>query len=171
MPSATLALPIGMETAAQARHFLASTLRSWGAEEYGFTGGQVVSELATNAVLHGRTDFTLRMTLDSDGLLVEVSDASSRQPEERSYSREAVTGRGLSMVAALSAAWGVLQGRPGKTVWARPCKDGDVLGGRDDDEDPMAAFLDPLADDDGPVGGSFGSGVVVRSANRQVRAA
>jgi hypothetical protein len=159
-----------MHTVAQARRFLSSTLHSWGAEEYDFTGGQVVSELATNAVLHGRTDFTLRMSLDTDGLLVEVSDDSPRPPEPRTYSLESVTGRGLSMVEALSAGWGVLHGRRGKTVWARPCKDDDVLGGRDEDSDPLSAFLEE-DDEDGTVGGAFGGGVVVRSRAAEVRAA
>jgi hypothetical protein len=80
----------------------------------------VVSELATNAVLHARTAFTVSFTLGEAGVRVAVSDGSPAQPRlTRLRDRQASTGRGLHMVADLSAAWGIDPDADGagKTVW------------------------------------------------------
>ncbi len=86
---------------------------------------QVVSELASNAVLHGRVpgrDFRLRLVLDPGASLrIEVSDArGDRIPH---IPNPAVTdgesGRGLLLVAAYADRWGVDEAPAGcKTVWA-----------------------------------------------------
>ncbi|MFH8475563.1 ATP-binding protein [Streptomyces sp. NPDC018000] len=82
----------------------------------------VVAELAANAVMHGRLDgrgFRLGLALLPSGRLrIEVTDpCGERLP---SASREAVEGgRGLVIVDALAADWGVHPYPPsGKTVWA-----------------------------------------------------
>lgn len=41
-----------------------------------------------------------------------------RQPRHRIAGEEATSGRGLSIVEALSDEWGVSQNSSGKTVWA-----------------------------------------------------
>ncbi|MFI5570507.1 ATP-binding protein [Streptomyces sp. NPDC051740] len=85
----------------------------------------VVAELASNAVLHGRVpgrDFELRLMYDRPAGLVrvEVSDTHPELPEPVGRSSaDADGGRGLFLVEAVAARWGV-DGRtgPGKTVWA-----------------------------------------------------
>ncbi len=78
----------------------------------------VVSELATNAVLHARTPFVVRMSGDGGSVRVAVFDTSDGRPEPGSPDPAAVTGRGLGIVDALASAWGVEPAEGGKWVWA-----------------------------------------------------
>jgi anti-sigma regulatory factor (Ser/Thr protein kinase) len=85
------------------------------------TASLVVSELVTNAVLHARTAIGVVIELlDDGGVRLEVSDDSTAPPQRRLYSADSGTGRGLVLVDALTAGWGVdpRQGTDGKTVWA-----------------------------------------------------
>ena len=81
----------------------------------------VISELVTNAVLHARTEIGVVVELLADGgVRLEVSDDSSVLPRRRHYSEGSSTGRGLILVEALTAEWGVdpKADSEGKTVWA-----------------------------------------------------
>lgn len=100
-----------------ARRFVRETLAGWGAEDADWVAGQVVSELATNAVLHARTPFRLTISLDAQQLRISVHDDSPRSPQLRNFGREATTGRGLALVAQLSSGWGVDVEGTGKSVW------------------------------------------------------
>jgi hypothetical protein len=77
----------------------------------------VVSELATNAVIHGGSEPELKLTLDGLVLRVEVRDSSRALPEVKGYSETATTGRGMVIVEALSTAWGTDVDDRGKVVW------------------------------------------------------
>jgi anti-sigma regulatory factor (Ser/Thr protein kinase) len=78
----------------------------------------VVSELATNAVLHARTPFTVAVHVDVAGVRVAVTDASPTRPRlPRRGDLTGTTGRGLRIVALLSADWGVEVHDDGKTTW------------------------------------------------------
>ncbi|MFC4496137.1 ATP-binding protein [Streptomyces ovatisporus] len=91
----------------------------------------IVAELAANAVRHGRVpgrDFRLTLTAVGPSVRVEVTDTRSEgEPAAHAPSGGGDSGRGLLLVAALSARWG-WQPRgdgPGKTVWAEyqlPCR-------------------------------------------------
>ncbi|MFE9726299.1 ATP-binding protein [Streptomyces sp. NPDC005794] len=84
----------------------------------------VVAELATNAALHGRVagrDFALLLAYDAcRGVIrIEVSDAHPAQPAHSVPALDEEHGRGLVLVDALTARWGVRDRvGPGKTVWA-----------------------------------------------------
>jgi hypothetical protein len=86
-----------------------------------------VSELVTNAVLHGRTPFTVAVRRTADGVRIEVSDRSPLPPQVRRLSTFASTGRGLRLVAAVSSTWGIVAVAPedggGKTVWFEPVEE------------------------------------------------
>ena len=116
-----------------ARHFLRGCLEAWSADSYGLSGEQVVSELATNAALHAHSQYTVHLRLDADSLLVEVTDSSTVLPQARRYAADATTGRGLMLVDALAADWGVQASPTGKTVWCRIDSDSDLTALFDDD--------------------------------------
>jgi anti-sigma regulatory factor (Ser/Thr protein kinase) len=99
-----------------ARVFVDSELATWGiaAEDVLL----LVSELATNAVLHARSDFLVRVRAWPDRVRVEVSDGNSRLPTVVSVPADAYSGRGLLLLQALSSAWGVeSHAAEGKTIW------------------------------------------------------
>jgi len=101
----------------EARRFVTSALAGWGVADPDVA--LLVSELATNAVLHARSDFTVRVDLEDSGRLrVEVQDRNSRLPTFAAVGPEAYSGRGLTLLQHLSAAWGVdAHGADGKTIW------------------------------------------------------
>ncbi|MFN8077835.1 MAG: SpoIIE family protein phosphatase [Kineosporiaceae bacterium] len=103
-----------------ARRFVTEVLRRWGAEELLDDAVLLVSELVTNAVVHAGTQTDVRCTLTDDGLQIDVVD---RYPGRWLPSppmvvdSEAEGGRGLSMAATLSNAWGVSYAAGTKRVW------------------------------------------------------
>ncbi|GAA3446235.1 ATP-binding protein [Planomonospora venezuelensis] len=82
----------------------------------------VVSELVTNALLHGAGAPVLRVIGTPSRVRVEVADAGARLPRPRDPGP--FDGFGLNVVQRLSACWGVRRRRAGKAVWcelaARP---------------------------------------------------
>ena len=101
------------------RRFLRETLDLWSLQAVGDAAAVVLSELATNAVLHARTDFTVRLSQPGKHALhLSVTDGSTRLPRW-SEDLHGPGGRGLRLIDALSADWGaMLNGMEGKTVWA-----------------------------------------------------
>ena len=99
-----------------ARHFVTRMLREWGVAEADIP--LLVSELATNAVLHARSEFTVRVDADATRVRVEVRDRNSRMPQMAVVPPDAYSGRGLMLVQALSDAWGVESyANDGKSIW------------------------------------------------------
>ena len=76
-----------------------------------------VSEVVTNAVLHGRAPIRVRLLVGADGIRVEVWDGSAVSPAFSMMDPTAVTGRGLLLVSSVADAWGVDPEADGKTVW------------------------------------------------------
>jgi hypothetical protein len=77
----------------------------------------LVSELVTNAVLHARSAFTVRVEQLAEVVRVEVGDSSPIPPRMHTYSAMSATGRGLRLVERLARAWGVVPTPEGKRVW------------------------------------------------------
>lgn len=78
----------------------------------------LVSELVANVALHARTAGRVVVDAPVEGVLkIAVSDENPAMPVLRHFSAGATTGRGLRMVAGLSASWGVDELREGKVVW------------------------------------------------------
>jgi anti-sigma regulatory factor (Ser/Thr protein kinase) len=79
----------------------------------------LVSELATNAIRHGGTDFVVRVEQTDAEIAVEIADAGTGTPTVRNAEPRDPSGRGLQIVEALSDSWGV-RAEPngeGKAVW------------------------------------------------------
>ena len=73
-------------------------------------------ELVTNAVLHARTALTVALELHAERVRVSVHDRSAAAVAPRHYRPDALTGRGLGLVAALSRDWGVQVVNDGKRI-------------------------------------------------------
>jgi anti-sigma regulatory factor (Ser/Thr protein kinase) len=77
----------------------------------------VASELVMNAVLHGREPIIVRVSVERDSTILEVSDGADAAPVVTSEGDDAGH-RGLRVVAALASDWGTIPTeRGGKTVW------------------------------------------------------
>lgn len=86
-------------------------LHEWGLRDLAEDAALIVSELMTNAadasaVLPDRTPVTLRLLASDRSLLIEVWDQSPLDLEPREADADSECGRGLTVVAALSARWG-----------------------------------------------------------------
>ncbi len=92
----------------------------------------MVSELATNAVVHAATTFRLSIERTNKLVRVEVLDGGGEHTHLRSPSNMDLHGRGLQLVDTLSDQWGTTEcGENGKTVWFVRNLVTDGPGGRD----------------------------------------
>jgi len=124
-----LPLPADPASVGVARRYFSSIVAAVGLpDDVGQAGALAVSELVTNAVLHGREPITLRVTTMPRTIRVAVSDGSDRPPEPRRRTRARPIGtdrgsgdhgRGLNIVETLADRWGCAPSvqSPGKTVW------------------------------------------------------
>jgi hypothetical protein len=76
----------------------------------------LVSELATNAIVHAKTPFEVRVRVAAS-TRVEVTDHSSTALRVGPASSDSEHGRGLCVVHAIASSWGVEDAPPGKRVW------------------------------------------------------
>ncbi|HVW34697.1 MAG TPA: ATP-binding protein [Acidimicrobiia bacterium] len=104
---------------AEARHFVTETLRTWGCTPLVDDAAVIASELATNAMLHARTDFTVTVSRRASVVRIAVRDASCDPPKRRRGKPSAPSGRGLRLVEALASDWGTDFRADGKVVWAQ----------------------------------------------------
>ena len=102
----------------RARQFVVAALQ--GAPEGQRDDAELVAaELVTNAVLHGVPPVTLRVRRDQEMVRVEIEDHGRQRPIVTRNRPDAMTGRGLSLVACLATVWGVDPLPDGsKVVWA-----------------------------------------------------
>jgi anti-sigma regulatory factor (Ser/Thr protein kinase) len=101
-----------------ARQFVIDALGAWGLDGCADDASIVVSELATNALLHARSDFTVALSWDVGVVRVAVRDASTMRPVVCNPSPTTIGGRGLILISALASAWGTDLSDDGKVVWA-----------------------------------------------------
>lgn len=77
----------------------------------------LVSEIATNALVHGAGEVRVRVHVSGRDVRVEIDDEGAALPQPREAAPTAEGGRGLALVTALSGGWGVATRPGGKTVW------------------------------------------------------
>ena len=100
------------------RDFVSRTLLDWRLSQHIPAACLVVSELVTNAMTHAGTDIDLTVAEHLKAIRVAVRDHSPGLPIQQHDAGD-VYGRGMTIVAELSRAWGVLpDAAGGKVVWA-----------------------------------------------------
>jgi anti-sigma regulatory factor (Ser/Thr protein kinase) len=130
-----------------ARRFVRVTLLAWGLPAAAEAAEILVSEVCTNAVLHARTEMTVKVSQAGDVAQICVEDGSPVLPRQRRHGVDATTGRGMQLVEMLSLRWGVdhVGTGPGKVVWFEVPVDGSasaVMGSdADGDADVSAEVL------------------------------
>ena len=78
----------------------------------------LVTELATNAVMHARSPIRLTVEPGPDRVRVEVRDDDPRPLDPpHAPDPDATSGRGLWLVSAIACSWGVNRNDRGKTIW------------------------------------------------------
>ena len=111
-------------SAGQARAFVSQHLLGHGMPHLVDDIELVVSELATNAMVHACTSFTVILCAFEESVRLEVSDGSPLEPAVVAARSLDTNGRGVAIVQALSRDWGVLsRASGGKSVWAQFAKD------------------------------------------------
>ncbi|MFF4922766.1 ATP-binding protein [Kitasatospora sp. NPDC001261] len=122
--SSTTWLPRSRRSPGKGRSLLASLLASTPAgESYRDSGLLIVSELVTNALVHGTPPghrIYLALDLDPARLRIEVHDARrNREPVLRALTLDGEAGRGLHLVKCLSTRTGCSpREHTGKIVWS-----------------------------------------------------
>ncbi|OQR62161.1 diguanylate cyclase [Streptomyces maremycinicus] len=101
----------------EGRTFLHKALTSWNCTERADDALLLLSETLTNAVQHSEGPIGLHLHRTATDLTVEVSDRSPQLPQPRAPVEHAESGRGLILVRALAADWGVRPTDEGKATW------------------------------------------------------
>lgn len=129
MPFTRPALTVGpgARAAPDARRWVRDALREIAREDLVESAELAISEVVGNAFLHGSEPITIRLRGSEGRPRIEVHDASPTAPPTRQAPMPdpfAAGGRGLSLVARSSLAWGITLDDDGKVVWFDP--DGDL---------------------------------------------
>ena len=106
-----------LSAARNARRFVADVLGRWGCDGLNDDACLAVTELVTNAVVHGCGDPKVVMVRRDDGILIEVHDASPEAPVMHVLDPLRGSGFGLHLVSGVAGSWGVRSLPPGKVVW------------------------------------------------------
>ena len=117
---ATLCLPVEDDLGAvgKLRHQAGDVLAHWGiGPEVREEALLLLSELTTNALLHGRPPVELRLSRDRRHLTLEVHDSAPTLPRRAHPSPDDEHGRGLLLVSLIAQRWGTRPTPAGKAVW------------------------------------------------------
>ncbi len=112
-----LQLPPTRASVGEARRYVGARLGELEATPVAEVATLLTSELVTNAVVHAGGCVRVRVSVHGSTVRVTVEDPSRERPRLRRTTSDAVTGRGLALVASLSDRWGVDDLDDGKAVW------------------------------------------------------
>lgn len=120
---ATLAAEGG--SCARARQLVREAATSWDlSEDLADDAQLVVTELVSNGIDHAEGPLELTVRRTNKGMFIEVCDRSPLLPQVRPVDPNSARGRGMQLVAALSARWGTEPNAHGKAVWAELAANG-----------------------------------------------
>lgn len=139
-----LTLGIGPRGVQDARRWVVRICREIGRNDLAECAELGASELVSNALLHGADPIQVRVRGTREHPRIEVRDASVEQPVlpaplamDHGDDLLLTFGRGLSIVARASVAWGTEIESDGKVVWFEPA--------RDVSDDPVEGILTVLS--------------------------
>ena len=110
--------PAEPSAVAAARGFAQRAVRRLACPECADDALLVVSELVTNAIRAGAQRIGVDITRDGTVLRIRVTDDGVGWPRMHRPGPNTAHGRGLVLVAAVAADWGVEPRTAGKEVWA-----------------------------------------------------
>ncbi|MFC6080488.1 ATP-binding protein [Sphaerisporangium aureirubrum] len=114
-------VPHAPEAVAETRALVRAALTEWGVPALISDAELLVSELVTNALVHGAAPIVLALNVIGPAMLAgTVHDGGGDPLCLRASSPDDTGGRGLAIIRALATSWGVWPepgGKPGKTVW------------------------------------------------------
>lgn len=113
---ATWNLPAEASMVPEARAMVAAKLAEWGLAALTDAVQLMVSELVTNALVHGAGSIAMRL-IRGTALLCEVYDDGNELPRLRHADATDESGRGLHLVSHLAERWGTNRTERGKVVW------------------------------------------------------
>ena len=120
-PGMSWDVPPRTESVADARALVRTTLTEWGVPALVDDAELLVSELVTNALVHGAAPVVLALNLIGPEMLAgSVHDGGVDSLHLRTAGPDDTGGRGLAILRVLAVRWGVWpapEGKPGKTVW------------------------------------------------------
>lgn len=159
----SLVLPASPPSVKLARSWVTRVLGEIGRQDLVESAALGVSELVTNALIHSKPPLSVRIRGTVDHPRIEVTDSSPVPPQRSGMSPEpedvddlnvTTFGRGLDLVAMMSARWGSDLAHDGssKSVWFEPQGDGAEGGGNGEvfDFDPDYGLEGELAGDEAP---------------------
>jgi serine phosphatase RsbU (regulator of sigma subunit)/anti-sigma regulatory factor (Ser/Thr protein kinase) len=113
-------LPAELTAVRRARDMVRAAASALRLSEDGLdTASLIVSELVTNALVHGAAPVSLRVRSSGSRCYIEVTDSARYRPHRRVARETDENGRGLELLQALSRRWGVRPQVTGKVVWAQ----------------------------------------------------
>ncbi|HZU79657.1 MAG TPA: ATP-binding protein [Acidimicrobiales bacterium] len=126
---ASIALPWSARSSAAARQFIREVLGAWQLTAVETDAELCASEMVANALLHAAGDSVLVLRRTPDRLRIEVTDGhpgsagrvlSGTGPVGIAVAADDLSpvGRGLGILAAITADWGVTASGATKTIWA-----------------------------------------------------
>lgn len=101
-----LDLPADVPSVRQARAFVRDAVRRSGRDDLADVAALLVSELATNVVLHARTAYAVVVSAARDRVRCDVLDDAIGGPAVQEHDASAASGRGLVLLSHMADAWG-----------------------------------------------------------------
>ncbi|MEU8873671.1 ATP-binding protein [Streptomyces javensis] len=101
------------------RRTVRAELAAWGMQTLVEEAQLITTELASNVIKHVGQGAAATLVLDAsaDQLRVELHDSSQKELHILHPTSEEESGRGLQLLASLSASWGTIHTAVGKAIW------------------------------------------------------
>ena len=115
--TASADLPADVAAPTLGRRFVEAALATLGLDGHAEIAALLASELVTNALVHSTGPYRIYVEPQADAVRIAVTDGSDEEPAVLAPDTERPSGRGMYLIEALAARWGVQPTTGGKAVW------------------------------------------------------